>query len=212
MYDLSAVPVTLTLILLNVAVSLYALFAHPSWIDRFALIPERVAAHREGYRLITSSFLHANLPHLLFNMVTLYFFGPTIELLLGVFPFLAIYIGSALTASIWPMVRYRHDPDYAAVGASGSIAGILFAHALFYPLNKLYIFFIPIGIPAVIFAVAFVAFSYWAAHRPDSGAGFMGRIAHEAHLGGALGGLLLTLLLEPRALPHFFGELLKAFG
>lgn len=212
MYDLSSIPVTTTLILLNVGISLFALLSHPSWIEQYALVPARVASHREGYRLITSSFLHANFPHLLFNMVTLYFFGPTIELLLGVFPFLAIYIGSALTASIWPMVKYRHDPNYAAVGASGSIAGVLFAHALFYPLNKLYIFFIPIGIPAALFALAFVAFSYYAARKPDGGAGFMGRIAHEAHLGGALGGLVLTLLLEPRALPHFFGQLLRLIG
>lgn len=212
MFDLTAVPVTSSLILLNAGISLYALFAQPGWIDRYALLPERVAAHGEAYRLVTSSFLHANLPHLFFNMITLYFFGPYVEIALGILPFLGIYIGSALTASIWPMVKYRHDPTYAAVGASGSIAGVLFAFTLFAPLEKLYIFFIPIGIPAVVFAVAFVAFSFWAAHRPASDPGFMGRIAHEAHLGGALGGLLLTILLEPRVIPHFFLELSRIFA
>lgn len=212
MLDFSTIPATLSLLIANVAVSLYALLVNPEIIDRFAFKPERVRYHGEGYRMLSSGFLHANLPHLLFNMITLYFFGPTIEILMGVIPFLVIYFGSALAASVWPMMKYRDVAGYAAVGASGSISGVLFAHCLFFPLNKLYLFFIPIGIPAVVFAIGFAGFSYYAANRPEKGAGFMGQIAHEAHLGGALGGLVITLLLEPRVLLSFFRQLIGLLG
>ena len=161
--------------------------------------------------MITSGFLHANNAHLLFNMITLYFFGPTIELVMGRIPFLLIYFGSAIAASIWPMFKYIDQPDYVAVGASGSISGVLFAHCLFFPLNKLYLMFIPIGIPAVIFALLFAGFSYYAASRPSDHSTFFGRIAHEAHLGGALGGLAITVMLEPSVLGMFFKQILGVF-
>jgi membrane associated rhomboid family serine protease len=211
MFDFSAAPISFTLILLNVGVSLYALLGNQSLIERFAFIPERVRAHGESYRMLTSTFLHANFAHLLFNMITLFFFGPTIEQVMGPFPFLLIYFGSAFAASVWPMFKYKNNPEYAAVGASGSISGVLFAHCLFFPLNKLYLMFIPIGIPAVLFAVLFAGFSYYAASRPADHTTFFGRIAHEAHLGGALGGLLITLLLEPSVLWSFFRQILGAF-
>ncbi len=211
MFDFSSAPVTLTLLLANVGVSLYALLVDQSLIDRFAFVPDRIRRHGERYRMLTSGFLHANFAHLLFNMITLYFFGPTIELVMGPISFLLIYFGSAIAASLWPMYKYKDVPEYAAVGASGSIAGVLFAHCLFFPLNKLYLMFIPIGIPAVIFAVAFGAFSYYAATRPSDHSTFFGRIAHEAHLGGALGGLAITLLLEPGVLGIFFRQILGVF-
>jgi membrane associated rhomboid family serine protease len=211
MFDFSAAPVTFILILLNVGVSLYTLLGDPSLIERFAFIPERVRKHGESYRMLTSGFLHANYPHLLFNMITLYFFGPTIELVMGPIPFILIYFGSSIAASVWPMFKYKDVPEYAAVGASGSISGVLFAHCLFFPLNKLYLMFIPIGIPAVIFAMLFAGFSYYAASRPSDNSTFFGRIAHEAHLGGALGGLAITLLLEPSVFMTFIRQILGAF-
>lgn len=212
MMSLTQAPITLTLLIANVVISLYALFGDQSIIDRYSFRPHRVWHHREGYRLLSGAFLHGGLGHLLFNMITLFFFGPVLEAVLGGTSYLLIYFGAALTSDLWPLFKYREDPVYAAVGASGAISGVLFAFSLLFPLEKLYLFFIPIGIPAALFAVAFVAYSYYAANQPESGGSLFGRIAHEAHLGGALGGLLITILLYPRAALLFFQQVFGVFG
>jgi len=193
-------PVTFALLALNVLVGLYTLYADPSLVGRLAFRPHSFWHRRELWRALSAGFVHTGGTHLLFNMVTLYFFGPSIEGLLGPAKFLAIYFGSEIVANLATLVRYRDDPSYSAVGASGAISGVLFSYCLFAPWSLLYIFF-AIPMPAILFAVLYVVGSVWAAKQGG------GRIAHEAHLGGALGGVLLTLLLEPRALPHFLSQM-----
>lgn len=214
MFDLLlSSPATLTLLVINIAFSLYALFQDQSIIDRFAFVPYRVWRDKEWYRVLTGGFLHANFPHLLFNMITLFFFGPVLELYaLGLENFLIVYFGSELAAHLIPLYKYKDSPTYAAVGASGAISGVVFAFILFAPLEPLYLFFIPIGIPAIILGIAFLAYSAYASRRPQSGASIFGKIAHEAHLGGALGGLVLTILLQPSVLTRFFRQLLGLLG
>jgi membrane associated rhomboid family serine protease len=141
--------------------------------------------------------------HLAFNLLTLYFFGPFIEGQLGSWRYLALYFGSELAANALTYWRYRGDPSYSAVGASGAISGVVFAFVLFRPWAPIY-FFPDVGIPALIYALLYVALSIYAAKQ---GAASGSRIAHEAHLGGALGGVLLTLLLYPAALGIFLRQL-----
>ncbi len=138
--------------------------------------------------------------HLLFNMVTLFFFGPYIESIVGSGRFLAIYLGSELAANALTYLKYSDNPQYSAVGASGAISGVLFAFCLFAPFQLLYIFF-AIPMPAILFAVLYVALSVYASRRE------IGRVAHEAHLGGAIGGLVLTLILYPASLGIFLEQL-----
>lgn len=189
-------PITLALILLNAGISLYALTGNPRLIQTYALKPYDVIHKKEYVRLISNGFLHGSMGHLLFNLLTLYFFGPWIEVLLGPAKYLAVYLGSLLAADALTMITKRNDPAYASIGASGAISGILFSFCLFAPLEKIYLFF-AIGMPAIVFAVGYVALSIYAMKQGG------GRIAHEAHLGGAIGGLLLTILLEPASLAIF---------
>ncbi|WP_240454239.1 rhomboid family intramembrane serine protease [Halomonas sp. NO4] len=192
------------LLLANVAISLYVLSRGSRLIDRLACRPERILRHGEVYRLLTAGFVHVNGAHLLVNMLTLYFFGPWLEVTLGSAAFLLLYIGSELGAQGLSLVIQRGNPRYAAVGASGAISGVLFAFCLYEPFRLLYLLFV-VPIPASVFAVAFVAFSVLAMQR--FGAHQVGGLAHEAHLGGALGGVGVTLLLDPGVLPRLLQQL-----
>jgi len=202
--DLSQAPLTLLLLIVNTVVSLVALTSRPLLIDRFAFKPVRVLQEREYYRLFTAGLVHVDGVHLLFNMVTLYFFGPWLEGLLGPVRFLILYVGSDLAAQALSLVMHQHNPAYAAVGASGAISGVLFGFCLYEPFRMLYLFF-AIPIPAVVFAVGFVALSAYA--MENRGPEQTGGLAHEAHLGGALGGLALTILMDPGALGAFISQL-----
>ena len=198
---LYSAPATFLLLLLNGFVGLYTLFFDASIIGKWAFRPYLVTHEKEWGRFISAGFVHVGLAHLVFNMVTLFFFGPYIEGVLGSFRYLGVYLGSELAANALTYIRYKDDPKYSAVGASGAISGILFAFVLFRPFELIYIFF-ALPIPALLFAVLYVAFSIYAAKQGG------GRVAHEAHLGGAIGGVILTLILYPAAL----GIFLRHFG
>lgn len=198
-------PVTILLLAINGLVSGYALLVDHSLVDRLAFRPDRILRHGEYQRLITAGFVHVGIGHLAFNMITLYFFGPPLELLMGPGSFLVLYFGSELAAHGLSLLLNQDDPHYSAIGASGAISGVVFSFCLFRPFAMLGVFFV-IPMPAIVFAVIYVVGSLYALRRSDRQrrAGSVGGgIAHEAHLGGALGGLLLTIILEPRALPAF---------
>ena len=197
---LSLPPVTQFFLVLNVVIGLYTLLGDPALIDRWAFKPYRVVREREWSRWLTAGFVHVGFAHLLFNMITLFYFGPYIEVTVGPWRFLAIYLGSELAANALTYWRHRDAPQYSAVGASGAISGVLFAFCLFQPFAMLYIFF-AIPMPAILFAVLYVVLSVYAAQKQ------VGRIAHEAHLGGALGGLALTILLYPAAVSIFLRQI-----
>ena len=201
---LLSAPITLALLVVNVLVSFHALVLDHTMFDRFSFRPRHVA-EGEWYRLLTDGFLHAGIAHLMFNMFTLFFFGPWLELAVGSLRFVVIYFGAELAAHAFTYFRHRDDPGYAAVGASGAISGVVFAFCLFSPLSPIYIMFIPIGIPAILYAVLFVLFSAYAMREGQEGAG--SRIAHDAHLGGAVGGLVLTILLYPAVVRIFLSQI-----
>ncbi len=210
MFSFVDTPVTALLLGANLVISLYALFQDQSLIDRWAFIPERVMRNGEWYRMLSGGFLHGGIAHLAFNMITLYFFGPVLEVILGPVNYLVMYFGSLVVAHLFLYGKYKVDPEYVAVGASGAISGIIFGFCLFFPFEKIYLFLIPIGIPAFLFAVGFAGYSYWASNQP-AGKSVFGRVAHEAHLGGAVGGLILTILLEPRVLQGFVRQVANLF-
>jgi membrane associated rhomboid family serine protease len=208
--DFSQTPVTLLLLIVNALVSTYALFFDTSLMDKLSFRPQRILEHGEYQRLITGGFVHVGLWHLAFNMMTLYFFGPVLELTLGPGKFLLLYFGAELAAHGLSLALHRHNPQYAAVGASGAVSGVVFAFCLFRPLDDVCLFF-ALCMPAILFAVIYVAGSIYAMkHARDQG--MTGGIAHEAHVGGALGGVLLTVLLEPDVIPIFLGAIRNALG
>lgn len=202
-------PITLALLLLNVGISGYTLLVDPSMIDELSFRPSRIRKHGEYHRFLTAGFVHAGGAHLAFNMITLYFFGPQLERLLGAGAFLILYFGSEMAAHALTFAVHRNDLHYAAVGASGAISGVLFAFCLYAPLAMLGIMFV-IPMPAILFAVLYVVVSLYALQGQATGRG--GGIAHEAHLGGALGGVLLTILLDyPRPINAFLQEMQSLF-
>ncbi|HYE96291.1 MAG TPA: rhomboid family intramembrane serine protease [Rubricoccaceae bacterium] len=193
-------PVTLLLLVLNGLVGVYTLFVDPTLLGRWAFRPYRAAKEGEWWRWLTAGFVHVGLAHMAFNLLTLFFFGPLIEGIIGPLRFLALYFGAELAANVLTHARYKNQPAYSAAGASGAISGVVFAFCLFYPLETIYVFF-AIGMPAIVFAVLYVAASIYAAKQGG------GHVAHEAHLGGALGGVVLTLLLYPAAARIFLHQL-----
>ena len=204
MLDLTQAPITLVLLIVNVVVSLYVLHRRPQLIDRLAFRTDRILRRGEVHRLVTAGFVHVNGAHLLVNMLTLYFFGPLLEYVLGPVGYLFLYFGSDLAAHGLSLAFHYRNARYSAGGASGAISGLLFAFCLYAPFEMLYLFF-AIPIPAIVFAIGFVAISMYAMRNRDPYR--TGGLAHEAHLGGALGGVIVTLLLDPNALPRFLYQL-----
>ena len=199
-FDFTDAPVTLLLLLINGLVSCYALYFDSSLLERLGFRPVRIRADGEWYRFITGGFVHVAWWHLAFNLITLYYFGPALEARLGSLAFLVLYFGSELAAHALTFKAHKSDASYNAVGASGAISGVLFGYCLFEPFSLLFIMGV-IPVPAIVFAVGFVVISLRAMKR-----GQLGGIAHEAHLGGAIGGVLLTIALEPDALRIFLGH------
>ncbi|MCA4805451.1 rhomboid family intramembrane serine protease [Myroides odoratimimus] len=145
----------------------------------------------ERYRFITSGFLHVDWMHFVFNMLTLYFFADIIIHVSGVLYFLIVYIASLLVGNILTYQFYKNQPHYRAVGASGAIMGVLYASIMLNPSMSLYMFFIPIPIPAYMFAVGYLLYSLYGMKKNNDG------IGHTAHIGGALAGLILIVLKYP---------------
>lgn len=149
---------------------------------------------KQWYRLITSAFLHGDSLHLIFNMMTLYFFSGTIVHVFGNAQFLIIYFAAILGGGLLSLLVHRRDMYYSALGASGGVVGILFAAIALNPHTNIYIFFIPIGIKGWIFGLLYLAYSIYGMKSSSD------NIGHEAHLGGAAVGLLLTIALMPQVL------------
>jgi membrane associated rhomboid family serine protease len=210
MAQLLQAPITLALLVLNVAISGYALFVDASLIRATSFQPARVRERGEYHRFLTAGFVHAGMGHLAFNMITLFFFGPLLERILGPAFFLVLYFGSELGAHALTYALNRNDPHYSAVGASGAISGVIFAFCVFFPLEKLYLFF-ALPIPAIVFAFGYVFGSVYAMQHGRQ-QGLPGNIAHEAHVGGALMGIVLTIALEPRAIQSFLRSFEQLLG
>jgi membrane associated rhomboid family serine protease len=145
----------------------------------------------EQIRMVSSGFLHADLPHLIFNMMTLYFFAPVVIGFLGDLSFVFIYFGSLVFGSLLTMIFHKDQYNYRAVGASGAVTGVLYSAILLQPDMMLGIFFV-IPIPAYLFGILYLLYSIYGMKAKND------NIGHTAHFGGAVGGYLITLLKEPQ--------------
>lgn len=145
----------------------------------------------EQIRMFSSGFLHADFPHLIFNMLTLYFFAPVVIDHLGDFSFALIYIGSLIFGSLLTMLLHKNDYSYRAVGASGAVTGVLYSAILLQPDMMLGIFFV-IPIPAYLFGILYLMYSIYGMKAKND------NIGHTAHFGGAIGGYMITLIKEPQ--------------
>jgi membrane associated rhomboid family serine protease len=145
-------------------------------------------------RMISSGFLHADMGHLFFNMFTLYMFAPVVINYFGSASFFLIYMASLVFGSLLTLLMHKNDYNYRAIGASGAVMGVLYSAILIDPNMNLYMFFIPIPIPAYLFGIGYLLYSIYGMKAKDD------NIGHTAHFGGAVGGYLITLLKEPSML------------
>lgn len=185
-----AAPVATVLFFFTIAVSLYGLLRDDRIVTAWMLRPYEFVYDRRWYTILMSGFVHNDIMHLAFNMLTFFFFGFQLERMLGPVPFAIVYLASIVLSDVPTVLEHYHDSRYASLGASGGIAAILFSYILFDPMAKMYLFFFPIGIPAFLYALLFLAYSYFSdRNRYDN-------INHSAHLWGAISGILLTVVLS----------------
>ena len=188
--------ITLAIIALTSAISLAALYLNQKIQSVGMLIPYRVVRQQTWYELLTAGFLHASFTHLLVNMFVLFFFGIVLEQNLGAAQYVSLYLSGLLVSSLPSMVNHRDDPNYATLGASGGVESVLFGFIFLFPTESIYFIFLPIPIPAWIFGLAFLGYSVYESKK---GAG---NINHEAHIAGAIWGILYMLLFVPNGLDH----------
>jgi membrane associated rhomboid family serine protease len=187
MADISLV--TIIIIAANVIISLRG-FNDYLFFEKYKF---NTAAIGRGdyFRMFSSAFLHVNNMHLLFNMITLYFFAEVVIRALGQGTFLIIYILSFLAGNVLSYYFHKKNPNYNAVGASGGVMGVLYSAIIFYPGMPLYFILIPIEIPAWFVGIAFLLYSIYGMKKQT------GNIGHDAHFGGAIAGYVLTLFFAP---------------
>lgn len=180
----------IAIILVNVLVSLKG-FSDRSFLERYKFQVGPILKG-EKLRMFTSGFLHVDQAHLFFNMLTLYFFADQVIDVIGVLKFVIIYLGSLLAGSTLALSIHKKEPYYSAIGASGAVMGILYAAIMLNPDMKIAFIFFPIGIPGYIFGVGYLLYSMYGMKAQ------LGNIGHSAHLGGAVGGFVLTIVLYPQ--------------
>ncbi len=183
----------LILWIIATAVISFIAFNNPAITEKYKFSVGDILYRKEYIRLLSSGFLHADIMHLVFNMLTLYFFAPIVMEHFGNLGFLIVYIGSILLGNILSLYIYQKQTWYSAVGASGGVSGILFASIALYPNIGIYIFFIPIAIPGYIFGLVYFGYSVYMMMNPRP----HDNIGHAAHLGGAFLGLLYAIINAP---------------
>jgi membrane associated rhomboid family serine protease len=190
-----------TILLLIIGISLIGLLAAP--FQAWALLqPYRVVREpRRRITLITSGFVHADLGHLLFNLITFYSFAFALQRVIGSVQFAVLYLFGLLVSNLGTTLKHRDDPNYASLGASGAILAVLFASILYFPRQRLFLFPLPLPIPGSWFALGYLALTYYWSVRSR------GRINHDAHLAGALAGLVFVALTAPQAYLNFLDAL-----
>jgi membrane associated rhomboid family serine protease len=189
-------------------------FGDRRFFDKYLYSPYAVHVHKgEWYRVFTHAFLHADTMHLLFNMFSFYFFGLALEqdIYPALFPhhaefyYIILYVGGMMVSSFPAFEKHKNNPVYRSVGASGAVSAVIFSYILISPNASLGFMFIPIPIPASIFGILYLVYSWYMGKRGRD------NIGHDAHLWGGLFGFVFTFCLKPSLLPAFFHQLMSIF-
>lgn len=197
--------ITNILVIGTILVSIAA-FNDQRLFARLLFEPFVIHARREWYRFVSHALVHANWGHLLVNMFVLYFFGREVEekfsMITGhpaTFHFLMLYVGGVIFSSLPSYRKYRQDPTYSAVGASGGVSSVLFALVLLLPKEELSSLILPIPMPAWLFGGLYLLYSWYMDKRGGD------NVAHDAHFYGALYGVLFTAAMDPGLILDFGG-------
>lgn len=173
-------------------------FYNEDVFDKLILQPYNVSRGKKIYTLITSGLIHVDIMHLLFNGMTFYFFAFQLEAILGHWQFGLLYVVSLILSDLPSVAKHKNDLWYRSLGASGAISAVVFSAILFNPLGKMGLLFIPVQIPAVLFGILYLIYCSYASKKGQ------GNINHDAHLFGALSGIMITVILIPQVVPYFF--------
>lgn len=185
--------VVFMLVLVIVLVT-YQAFRNKGFYEKYAFEVDAILVRKEYYRIISSSFIHVSWLHLIFNMIALYSFGTTLGELSGIKNFLLLFFISMIAGDLLALYVHRNHGDYRAVGASGAVSGVAFATIVLFPEMNISFAFIPVEINAWVFGFCYLLITIYGVKNQNSD------IGHEAHLGGAIAGILTSIALHPRLL------------
>jgi len=198
--------ITFVIIAVTSVISILAL-NNRALSDKLLFSPYMISSHRQGYRFLTHALVHGDWMHLLVNMFVLFSFGQAVEtyysqlfLMKGAYFYTLLYVGGIALSSTPSFARYKADPYYRAVGASGAVSAVVFASILIEPLSPIRFAFFPVDIPAFIFGALYLVYSAYMARKGND------NIGHDAHFYGAVFGIVFTLILKPAL---FMGLLYK---
>ena len=193
-------PVASIIFVFTILTSIWA-FSSDNVYAQMILHPYSVARGQRRYTVITSGFIHNDWMHLFFNMLSYYFFAFVLEAQLGHWQFALLYFVSLILSDLPTVYKHRNDEWYHSLGASGAVSAVIFSAILFNPLGKMMILPLPFGIPAVLFGVIYLFYcNYASKYSRDN-------INHDAHLFGALSGLLITIALKPHIVSFFIQQI-----
>ncbi|MDA3879717.1 MAG: rhomboid family intramembrane serine protease [Prolixibacteraceae bacterium] len=197
---------SLFIVLITIGVSVYA-FYNQHIVAKLSLSPYRVKESKEYYRLLSHGVIHADWAHLLVNMYVLYMFGKVCETYFSIFfsisssvLFVLFYVAALVISGLFSVYKHRNHPEYSAIGASGAVMAVVFATIFFDPWNKLW-FFGVIPIPGIVFGGLYLVYSFYMDKKNTD------NIGHDAHLSGAIFGLVFPVILKFSLINHFFGQL-----
>jgi len=199
----------LTYILIGITVIVsWISFQDQNTLRKLIMNPYVINTRNEYYRFITSGFIHKDISHLLFNMISLYFFGVVVEQIFqaifgdkGSIYFIALYVLGIVVSDIPSYFKHRSNPAYNALGASGGVASVIFASIIFLPLNKICLYF-ALCIPGFILGTLYLIYSYYSGRKAND------NINHDAHLYGALFGLIFSAVMYPPSIRNFIEQIL----
>jgi len=197
---LNNTPVSSVILIFTIVTSIYA-FNDAEVFGKFMLHPYSVYRKSKIYTLITSGLIHSNWMHLIFNMITFYFFAFRLEATIGSWKFGVVYFLGLILSDIPTVFRHKDDFWYNSLGASGAVSAVLFSYILFYPLSTMMIFPLPIPIWAILFGVLYLIYCVYASRNSRD------NINHDAHFFGALTGVIVTILLVPGVVSYFLSQL-----
>lgn len=204
--------ITIIIIIVTTLVSIGG-FTNHKIMEDLIFYPPAVTTKKQWYRFITCGLIHADFAHLLFNMISLYFFGRAVEDAFTLFfqeqgkwLYLSMYI-SALFISLLPTyLQHKNDENYRSLGASGAVSAVVFAGLAVAPDSDIYIYFI--RMPGFIFAPLYLILSIILAKKAKD------NVNHSAHIWGSLYGLVFILISAYSAgfdLVAYFIEAVKGY-
>jgi membrane associated rhomboid family serine protease len=199
--------VTIFIILLTAIVSVIS-FSNRELYRRLMFNAYDISHFRKSYRFLSYALVHADWVHLLINMMVLYSFGRAVESYYGfifgtkgIFYYILLYLGGTVLSTTPAYGKHKDDYSYSAVGASGAVSAVVFASIVFDPMNRIYLFMIPIGIPALFFGILYLAYSWYMSKKN------VDNIGHDAHFWGAVFGFCFTIALKPSLFLLFFDRI-----